>query len=79
MSLKRWGQRAWRRFQRFGQLVGDFIGRLILTLFYFTLLMPFGLGVRLFTDPLNLKPDVHSGWRKHGSSDRELDEGRRQY
>lgn len=78
-SLRAWGRRFWKWFQRFGQIVGDFIGRLILTLFYFTVLLPFGIGVRLFADPLEVDPDGESGWREHGPTDRTLEEGRRQY
>lgn len=78
-TLKRWGRKAWKRFQAFGQVLGDFIGRLILTVFYFTVMLPLGIGVRLFSDPLDLRAGEGSAWRDHGPSDRALDEGRRQY
>ena len=39
-------RKFWHAWKRFGQFMGDLIGRLVLTVFYFTLFMPFGLGVR---------------------------------
>ncbi len=35
---------------------------MILTIFYFILLMPFALLIRLFTDPLEIKKKAHNGW-----------------
>ena len=40
-------RKFWHAWKRFGQFMGDLIGRLVLTVFYFTLFMPFGLGVRV--------------------------------
>jgi len=53
---------VWNAWKRFGKLVGDFVGRVVLTLFYFTVLMPFGLGVRLWGDPLGLRPTGNALW-----------------
>lgn len=43
-------RKLWKGWQRFGLWVGDVLARVILTLFYFTLFLPFGLFVRLFRD-----------------------------
>jgi hypothetical protein len=45
----------WKIWKKVGQTIGDLIGRLILSIFYFTLFMPFGLSVRLWGDPLALR------------------------
>lgn len=37
----------WRAWKRIGMLIGDVIARIVLTLFYFTIFVPFGLGFRL--------------------------------
>jgi len=37
------------------EAIGNFMNRLILSLFYFVIVLPFGLGVRLFSDPLRIK------------------------
>jgi hypothetical protein len=46
---------AWHRFTIIGALVGDANARVISLLFYFTVLVPFGLISVLFTDPLRSK------------------------
>ena len=55
--------RAWNTWKRVGQAIGDFIARIVLTIFYFSLLLPFGIGVRLFSDPLNLRTKEELGWK----------------
>lgn len=46
---------AWKRLQIISAIVGDVQSRVIATLFYFTILVPFGLGSRLLSDPLRLR------------------------
>ena len=46
---------AWDRWKIIGEVFGDFQGRLFAVLFYFTLFVPFALGVRLLSDPLHLR------------------------
>ncbi len=55
-------RKVWKAWKRFGQIMGDFIGRLLMTVFYFTLFMPFALGVRLFADPLAIRPQGSMQW-----------------
>jgi hypothetical protein len=43
---------AWDRFNIIGSVIGDVQSRILITAFYFTILVPFGLISRLFTDPL---------------------------
>ncbi len=45
----------WSRWKRFAQKVADFQARLILTVFYFLILGPFGLVVSFLRDPLRVK------------------------
>jgi hypothetical protein len=45
----------WKKWKAFGRKAGDLLGRLLMTVFYFTLAAPFGLIVRFFGDPLKLK------------------------
>jgi hypothetical protein len=52
---------AWEAWKRFGKKVGNLQARVLLTLFYFGVLAPFGLGMRA-ADPLGLRrPGL--GWR----------------
>ncbi len=72
-------KKFWHAWKRFGQVMGDFIGRLVLTVFYFTLFMPFGLGVRFFADPLALRPSGPSKWLERTTKDLTIDDSRRLY
>lgn len=53
-------RRLWEGWKRFGRKMGDFQARLLLTVFYFVILAPFALVVRLGADPLGLKRS--GGW-----------------
>ena len=68
---------AWRLWKRFGLKIGNFIGRIVLTIFYFTIFLPFGLGLRLFGDPLEIKSKDHAYWLKRQTGDQNLDDARR--
>ncbi len=73
-------QRIWSAWEKFGQAIGDFVARVVLTVFYFTVFVPFGIGVRLFGDPLRLTPPSDgSGWQSRDEDDASLDAGRRQF
>jgi hypothetical protein len=72
-------RKFWHAWKRFGQFMGDFIGRLVLTVFYFTLFMPFGLGLRFFGDPLALKVRGPSKWLERTTKDVTLEDTRRLY
>ena len=71
--------RVWQAWKRIAQVIGDFIGRIILTVFYFTIFAPFGLGIRLFSDPLLIKPKKHNRWLERTTKDLTIDNVRRQY
>ncbi len=53
-------RRLWQGWKLVGKKIGDFQARVLLTLFYFVILAPFALGVRLLADPLGLKQP--GGW-----------------
>lgn len=71
-------RKFWSGWKRFGQLMGDFIGRLVLTVFYFTIFLPFGLGTRLWGDQLDIKRRVSPNWRQRETLDLSIDDSRRQ-
>jgi len=54
--------RLWERWKSFARTLGNFQARLLLSVFYFLLLAPFGLGVKLFSDPLRLKKRAAPHW-----------------
>ena len=73
-------QRIWSAWKKFGQAIGDIVARVVLTVFYFTVLVPFGVGVRLFGDPLQLTPSAGGvRWRARREADTNLEAARRQF
>ncbi len=45
----------WKRWLVIGKAIGNFQAQVLFTIFYFLVLFPVGIGVRLFSDPLKLK------------------------
>ncbi len=73
-------KKFWRGWMRFGHFMGDIVGRVAMTLFYFTILLPFGVIVTLFSDPLDRKhQDKQPAWQARTTGDRTLEEARRQF
>jgi hypothetical protein len=70
-------RRFWERWKRFGQFMGDFIGRLVLTIFYFTIFLPFGLGIRLLGDKLDIKRRIKPDWQQRATEDLTIEDSRR--
>jgi hypothetical protein len=70
-------RKAWQAWKRIGQFMGDVIGRVFLTVFYFTLFMPFALGVRFFMDPLAIRPLSRAKWLERRTQDLTLEDSRR--
>jgi hypothetical protein len=66
----------WARFKVIGGIVGDVQGRVIVTVFYFTILAPFAIGTRLTSDPLRLRAD--RTWLAREPVDNRLDGARQQ-
>ena len=54
-ALWQTAKKAWKAWTRLAHTIGNFQARVILTLLYATLVLPFGTIVRLFSDPLRIK------------------------
>jgi hypothetical protein len=70
---------GWKIWKRIGQFIGDWIGRLFLTVFYFTIFMPFALGVMLRGDPLAMRPHHRANWLERKTRDLTLKDSWRLY
>jgi len=70
-------RKIWQAWKRIGQFIGDMLGRVVLTVFYFTLFVPFALGVRFFGDPLAMRPSSHVKWVERTTHDLTLEDSRR--
>ncbi len=72
-------RQLWLRWKVLATKIGNFQGRVILTLFYFVFVTPLGVVIRLFADPLHIKS--HSGstfWRDKVQPESTLEEARQQ-
>jgi hypothetical protein len=69
---------AWTRWKIISDIFSDFQARLIAVLFYFTIFVPFALGVRLLSDPLHLRKTL-SSWLDRTPVGTTLDDARRQF
>jgi hypothetical protein len=56
--------RLWARWKVIARTVGNFQSRVLLSIFYFFFLAPFGVGVRLSSDPLRLRRQYRSHWQR---------------
>ena len=68
---------VWQMWKKVGQFIGDFIACIVLTIFYFTIFIPFGLIVRLFNDPLRMKDKLGGVWIERTTRDRLMEDARR--
>ena len=48
-------KRAWQAWTGIAHAIANFQARLLLTIFYAVLVLPFGIASRLFSDPLRIK------------------------
>lgn len=60
--MKRIREIAWERFSINSAVVADINGRFIATLFYCTVMVPFGLLSALFMDPLRKRRSIDASW-----------------
>ena len=77
------GDRArlgWSRWRGLSRAAGDLLARIILTVFYFTLLVPFALIRSRLADPLRIRPTKQPRqWLTRQTRDRTLEDARRQF
>lgn len=72
-------KRAWEGWKVFAAEMGHVQGGLFMGYFYFIVVTLFGIGARIFTDPMALKATpVNSGWIERRPLDKTLEEAREQ-
>lgn len=73
-------KRIWANFSAFSLRMGNYQSRMLLALFYFLIVFPFGLGVRLVSNPLRLRGQRRSSsWVARERADTELESARSQF
>jgi hypothetical protein len=55
-------RRLWEAWKAVARRIGDVQARILLAVFYFVVLAPFALIVRLTSDPLAIRPRTRRGW-----------------
>jgi hypothetical protein len=71
--------RAWARWKAIAHAIGNFQARLLLLIFYFSIVPVFALIVKLFKDPLTLRPPSHDSlWVEGPTCDSTLQAARKQ-
>jgi hypothetical protein len=71
---------AWQIWKARAHDIGQFQSRLLLTVFYFTVFVPFAVLTRLVGDPLRLRTSTRdTDWVAWEARDSSLDAARRQF
>jgi len=65
------------RWKKFAHALGNFQARILLTVIYAVLLLPFGLLVRAFSDSLHIKNRPEK-WLDHPKAPTDMDQARQQ-
>ena len=71
-------RKLWNGWKRVSHAIGNFQARVLLTVIYALIVLPFGLVVRLFADPMRIRrrPDA---WLEHSEGLSEVASARRQW
>lgn len=78
--MKRFFIRLWNGWKELAHYIGDFQARLLLTFFYFTVALPFGLIGRYLIDPLKLRGGKsQTNWTKRETRDKDMATARSQF
>jgi hypothetical protein len=70
-------KRAWQAWKKIAHKIGNFQARVLLTLFYAVLVFPFGIALRLFSDPLCIKR-LPGEWLDHPDETHDMEWARKQ-
>jgi len=72
-------RRVWERWKVIAHKIGTFQSRLLLNVFYFSVLLPFGVGIKLFSDRLHLKRLQGPYWIAKASGSANVEDAKRQF
>lgn len=72
-------RRAWELWRAFGQVLGDLIARVAMTIFYFTVFVPFALVARLSHDALDMRDSSPPYWRRLDPESDSFERARKQH
>ena len=70
-------RKVWNAWVKIGHVIGDFIGRLLLSILYFTIVAPFGLITRFFNDPMQINDTGGPEWVTRDEVEATIEEAQR--
>ena len=70
-------KKVWEGYKRIARKIGDFQARVLLTLIYAVMVLPFGLVIRFFADSLRIKKQP-TQWLDHPHEAMNIEWARRQ-
>jgi hypothetical protein len=70
--------KLWGAWKRFGQFMGTILAQVVLTIFYFTLFVPYAVGMTWLSDPLHIR-QPEPVWSKRDAGDSTIEAARRQF
>jgi hypothetical protein len=70
-------KKAWAAWKALAHKIGNFQARVVLSIFYAVLVLPFGLAARWFSDPLRIKK-LPKQWLDHPDEAYDMDWAKRQ-
>jgi len=71
-------KRIWKAWRALGHFMADVVGRVVMLVLYFTVVAPFGLAVRFFSDPLHMKGGAPA-WEKREAEAATLESSNRAF
>ncbi len=77
-SVPLW-RRAWERWKRIAEAIGNFNARVLLTVFYLVLVAPVALGLKLLSDPLKLRRNASGYWSRPAAHEDGVEAAKRQF
>ncbi|MEW6095382.1 MAG: hypothetical protein AB1567_02490 [bacterium] len=72
-------KKIWHAWKDVAHKTGNFQARIILSIFYFIMVAPIAIGVKLFSNPLGLKRRANSYWIPKVFKKYDLKNARRQF
>ncbi len=70
---------AWAHWKKVAHAVGVVQTRVLMVIFYFIVVLPIGLVMRLVGDPLHLRRPAGSNWSEHRHQEPSVDSARQQF
>ncbi len=73
-------KRAWLLWKAFGHAIGDFVARVGLSIFYFTIFLPFGVAARLSGNLLGPRASAKASyWQPRPAREAKVSDAQKQF